>query len=193
MDLNVDDLMFLEDSLFPDFHYDTNKLIPPLHQGHYANGEDNTPSGPRQILLSCTRQVTPSPEECNQQSHQQAQNVGGRVLRLPQEDVNTFEKNTLDIDNYGLISNFIFPSRIRMTRLLSAYFEYFDPHAPIVHRASFDVQKSHPALVLAMLAIGGLHVSEREFAVLAYEACSKLLYNVYPPTLVHPRTPTNMC
>ncbi|EXJ66228.1 uncharacterized protein A1O5_10844 [Cladophialophora psammophila CBS 110553] len=177
-DLNMNDLMFLEDSLLPGFPCDSVDLITPFHPTpDLVNVNHSTPV-PDRLLLSCTRQVTPSLEESRTLGVRQNEKVAPKELQLSSEDISTFRRRTLDIDRQNLLPNFTFPTRIRMIRLLSAYFEYFDPHTPIVHRATFDVQGSHPALVLAMLAIGGLHVSEHDFANLAYNACCNLLYSI---------------
>ncbi|KIV90851.1 hypothetical protein, variant 1 [Exophiala mesophila] len=178
-DLSINDLIFLEDSLLPDFACESVELIPPFFPtpGVMANAERSSP-GPARLLLSCTRQVTPSPEKASTPGDLQREKVATRVLQFSQEDINIFRSRTLALDRQQLSSDFKFPTRVRTIRTISAYFEYFDPHTPIVHRATFDIRGSHPALCLAMLAVGGLHVSEHDFANMAYNACCDILHSI---------------
>ncbi|KIW99519.1 uncharacterized protein Z518_11258 [Rhinocladiella mackenziei CBS 650.93] len=188
-DWNTGDLTFLEDSLLPNFQYDATELVPPFQPSLDMISDNQSSPQPRGILLGLTRRVTPSPEDGGAQSSRQGENATTRGLRLCQEDINSFKKNMSNIHQRFLLSDFKVPSRLRMIRLLCAYFEYFDPHTPIVHRATFEIQSSHPALILAMLAIGGLHVSEHDFVIKAYDACCILLYNIEGHEVGSVRTP----
>ncbi|KAL2837816.1 hypothetical protein BJX68DRAFT_272900 [Aspergillus pseudodeflectus] len=170
--LNMENFMFLEDTLLPDFHFDADGVASPSRPT-YPNHQLS-----RAVLLSRTRQVTPSPEEHIARTYPQPEECTSRLLRLREEDIDVFRNNTLNSDQQGVLADYKFPTRARIVRLLSAYLKYFDPHTPIVHRATFDIKSSHPTLVLAMLSIGGLHVSEHAFAKKTYDICCRLLHNV---------------
>ncbi|KAJ5174157.1 uncharacterized protein N7482_000034 [Penicillium canariense] len=97
------------------------------------------------------------------------------ALFISPEDVAEFEKHFIEADSRRQLTNFVFPRQSRIIRCLTAYFEYFDPHAPIIQHATFSVAGASPALVLAMLALGALYIKEHKFATPAYEAACILL------------------
>ncbi|KIX00053.1 uncharacterized protein Z518_10980 [Rhinocladiella mackenziei CBS 650.93] len=183
---NVSDFMFLEDSLLPDFEYDFTGLSPgpaaiqvPTQQQPPLVDED--------ILSSRTRHVTPTPSPNDAQEGRAAYHVSPRpfrVLRCSQGDVEAVEKALLEASHFEVRIPTHLPNRSRLARFLNAYFEYFDPHTPIVHRPSFSVSSAPPALILAMLAIGGCYLSEHDRACQSYEASCRLLAQ-YEIELLH--------
>ncbi|KIV79378.1 hypothetical protein PV11_06941 [Exophiala sideris] len=99
------------------------------------------------------------------------------ALQVTENDIDRFKSKMQAIDTFGILENFSFPRRARIVRSLTAYFEYFDPHTPFIHHATFSIGEAHPALVLAMLAIGSLHLFEHQCAHTAYEASCNLLHH----------------
>lgn len=63
--------------------------------------------------------------------------------RALQEDIDQFEKKMKARKMVELMGNFSLPRRSRLVRFLRAYFEYFDPHTPIVHRSTFSMSENH--------------------------------------------------
>ncbi|KAJ9639748.1 hypothetical protein H2204_003541 [Knufia peltigerae] len=97
------------------------------------------------------------------------------ILQITQDELELFHAKLTVTDAEEGLANFKKPSLSRTLRCIIAYFRHFDPHAPFIHYASFNISTAHPALVLIMLAIGALHLSETKFAGSAYEAACLLL------------------
>lgn len=178
--LDLNGFTFLEEALLPDFSYDPTELLFPPQAMTNAARNGNPIQVPTEILLSHTRNVTPLPEEEDQSGRPDTTSNRSRGLHLSPDDINRFTKRLSELNSPQRLCGFDCSSRSRMSRFLNAYFEYFDPHTPIVHRATFDVSNSHPALVLAMLAIGGLHLCEHKTARAAYQASCQLLAQYEP-------------
>lgn len=142
IDLTMGHSLFLEDSLLPDFQYDPLEFCVPFQPAPDITDNQHPASVSGRLLLSSNRHVTPS-EDDSTTGERPERNLVRRGLQLAQEDISIFKKRTLDIDKQKLLADYQFPTRVRMIRLLSAYFEYFDPQTPIVHRATFDVHDSH--------------------------------------------------
>lgn len=171
------DYIFLEESLLPGFCDDfPSRSLPELsseaiaHQSEFQNDTD--------ILASRTRNVTPKPWPSYapepgpdfQISRQKFYSIrcgdeDAMIIRLAFNEARTLGAN---IEPGAL-------TRARISRLLNAYYEYFDPHTPIVHRPTFCISSTPPTLLLAMLAIGGCYLSEHDLASKAYESCCRLI------------------
>ncbi|VUC25703.1 unnamed protein product [Clonostachys rosea] len=174
------DLIFPEDSLLPEFDatvFDNTASFNMPEQ--FVDELDETDiSASAEILSSRTRHVTPTPplnDVPEGQPDYPATSHSFRVVRCTEEDVEVVRKayihaSTLEADIEAKI-----PSKSRVSRLLNAYFEYFDPHTPIIHRPTFAVSTTPGPLLLAMLAVGGCYLSEHGFAYKAYEAASAIL------------------
>lgn len=139
---NVSDFIFLEESLLPDFDYDalglTFELGIPM-ETTLREGDLTSAAG---ILASRTRHATPTPspsdalESCRE--FQTASRVF-RAIRCTEEDAGVIRKACTKANNLISSLNTPIPTRSRVSRLLNAYFEFFDPHTPIVHRPNFTI------------------------------------------------------
>ncbi|QDS73348.1 hypothetical protein FKW77_006791 [Venturia effusa] len=88
------------------------------------------------------------------------------ILYTSEEDWVRFKQRFLESSS-SQMNGFIFPGRSRMVRCMTAYFDYFDSHVPIIHHATFSIGRSHPGLVFMVLALGGLQLGEKKFAAVA--------------------------
>ncbi|KAH8800331.1 hypothetical protein F5884DRAFT_810039 [Xylogone sp. PMI_703] len=168
--------MFLEDAFLQGFGQTTMESRLPEEYSN-SSGPNQTPDTARQDILgdkfhhfnalsfrNKNRTITFVPDEAY-----------SRGPSISQDDVDRFKAAAFQDDKLGCLNTFSFPLKSRMMRLLDAYFEYFDAHTPIIHQPTFNILDTPAALVLAMLAIGGIYVSEHDFACSAYEAAYALL------------------
>jgi hypothetical protein len=163
-DFTFDDDIFLEDPLLFQFNYNHSGLtIPPTPTQAAA-------SGPAEQHISQLQLATP--DSC---ADTRASSSVLNALQITQDELQDFHDNIYEADGGHDLQDFRPPSLSRTLRCIIAYFEHFDPHTPIVHFASLNISKSHPALILIMLAIGAVHLSETQFADDAYEASCVLL------------------
>ncbi|PNS15931.1 hypothetical protein CAC42_4332 [Sphaceloma murrayae] len=174
---DVDEFLFLEQSFLPNFEFDPGNL----YQDDSALTFPVSKPGRLhpEILLERTEPSTPAPSD----GSEAIDNLGGRPgelalrsgLVITEEEVDAFTRQLRQVDTYGRLRDFVPPSKARLSRCLSAYFDYFDPHAPIIHRPTFNLRNSHPFLVLAVAAIGAMYTREQTFAFSAYEITYQLL------------------
>lgn len=73
----------------------------------------------------------------------------------------------------------------RLTVFIAAFFQFFHPHTPFIHRATFDVNKVSGSLLLGVVLVGSIFcapqdaaLSARHFFGLAEEHVCKLLRKV---------------
>ncbi|RDI80514.1 hypothetical protein Vi05172_g9460 [Venturia inaequalis] len=90
------------------------------------------------------------------------------VFYTSENDCDKFKQRFLELYK-SQITEFMFPRRSRLVRCITAYFDHFDCHVPIIHHATFGIYQSHPGLVFMILALGGLQLGERSFATTAYD------------------------
>ncbi|EXJ76405.1 uncharacterized protein A1O5_00913 [Cladophialophora psammophila CBS 110553] len=173
-DVSMTDFMFLEDTLLPDFNYLPVEVSPPQFLEE-APSESSQMASSSVILSTKSRHMTPSPVAVDIIQEAGNSQDGHRGIRITQEDVDSFHQAVKKSDQFKLLTDFQLPSRSRISRFLNAYFEYFDPHAPIVHHPTFRIHSSPPALTLAMIAIGGIHLSEHKVAKDAHKAACDLI------------------
>ncbi|KAH6995425.1 hypothetical protein EDB80DRAFT_729080 [Ilyonectria destructans] len=175
-----DDSIFLEDTLLPEFDFNILENLTFFSTPQSLTNILNVPdvSTATEILSSRTRHVTPTPSPNNApelQPEYAAAKQPFQAIRCSDDDV-TVVQNAISQAN-ALVPNLEakIPSKSRVSRILNAYFEYFDPHTPIVHRPTFVISSTPGPLLLAMLAVGGCYLSEHEFAYKAFEASCRLL------------------
>lgn len=173
----ADEVMFMEEFLLPESNF--NNLDSDLVTLRKTNEErSNTSIGWQDTAsdLLQNRGTRYSNHSSSEKHPTPVPEVSyARALHISAEDLNVFSAKVRAIDAFGTITSFPIPRRPRIVRALTAYFEYFDPHAPFVQHATFNLRETHPALILAMIAIGSLHLFERDFSHSAYEAACKLL------------------
>jgi hypothetical protein len=155
---------FLEDTLLFQFNYSHSGLTKPP-----------TPiQGPTALpmLGGVGSLQLPTPESV---SELQSSHGVHNALHVTAGDVQYFYDNIAQADPNGHLAHFRRPSLSRISRCLTAYYQYFDLHTPVVHFASLKIAEAHPALVLIVLAIGAVHLAEPTFSQPAYEAACVLL------------------
>ncbi|CAI7606820.1 unnamed protein product [Penicillium glandicola] len=139
-DFNCPDFMGLEDTLLREVSYDIFDTCLSDNLGTGIIGIDPQAQHLRPRLAQTTSQTgTPlSPIGESRQSlpkpNIRALGMGSRIF--PDE----FDRFQTQFNNgiaLKLVGDFAFPRRSRFVRFLNAYFEYFDPHTPIVHRGTF--------------------------------------------------------
>ncbi|KAJ9606189.1 hypothetical protein H2200_009150 [Cladophialophora chaetospira] len=169
-DFQFDDEAFLEDVLLCQFTYNPSGLT--------------IPSTPTAAVIPVTgvEDVSDNLPQLSDSEPVQDVSIAQRVTPLLKsaipvtaDELELFHAKLTIADKDGDLSQFKKPGLSRTSRCIIAYFRYFDPHAPFVHYASFSISKTHPALVLIMLALGALHLSENDFAQSSYEASCVLL------------------
>lgn len=101
------------------------------------------------MLLASVPEITPGPSK-QAPSNFQGLPVGPPVSPQQEEqqtnrtfslDTASYEKARVNLASYDLDQkslNFQFPTRYAAIRYVKAYYEYMDPHLPIIHRPSFD-------------------------------------------------------
>ncbi|KAJ5198173.1 uncharacterized protein N7498_007290 [Penicillium cinerascens] len=96
----------------------------------------------------------------------------GLFLEVSPREIELAEAQLKQFDVEGRLSGFGYPSRYKVIRFLKGFLNYFLPHAPIVHNPTFSLTTTS---VLAILAIGAVHVNEAEVATNLHHAVLKLL------------------
>jgi hypothetical protein len=168
-----------------------------------ADGSDESESLPAtEILSSRSRHVTPISRaedvlERQFDHHRAADSYSSQTIQCSEVIVMTVRSAMARADEFSGYQTSRSATKSRISRFLNAYFEYFDPHTPIVHQSSFNMSSTPgiyqsflndaaffaqtitpEPLLLAMLSIGGCYLSEHEFAYQLYEAACHLLSRV---------------
>lgn len=157
--LDLTDFVFLEDALLPDL-VDYSIFSPFLAPSDVGSSATAIPPATADILDCRTRHVTPTPSPNDapegRPDYQGAHHVL-RPIRCRDEDANVvqgaFQKASSLAPDLGTSSL----TRSRTSRLLNAYFQYFDPHTPIVHRPSFEISSTPGKLCCARIPFGCIH------------------------------------
>ncbi|KEF59861.1 uncharacterized protein A1O9_04709 [Exophiala aquamarina CBS 119918] len=172
-DLQFDNESFLEDVLLCQFAYNPSGLTVPSSPAAETRFLINLPDCTDNIVQLDASEL---PKDAGSLDTGQKFNVNPNcAFQITANELKLFHAKLIIVDADANLDNFKKPSLSRTLRCMIAYFRHFDPHAPFIHYASFNVSTEHPALVLIMLAIGAVHLSENEFARSAYEASCLLL------------------
>ena len=169
-----DDFMFLEDFLLPT----VSNIIPNYFAPLSLDGPQPTascqskstflntlsgPSRPGSLPVKADSQGRAGPDDASSE----------HVFYTSDNDVEGFKRRFYEL--FESNKEFKFPRRSRIVRCVTAYFDHFDPHVPIVQHASFGISRAHPGLVSMILALGALQLGEKVFATSAYEIGCVLL------------------
>lgn len=139
-DLQFNDETFLEDVLLCQFTYNPSGLT--------------IPSTPTASTMPVTN-VGEDPENIPQLNGDEPSNDAGvsisqksslnsnSAVQITPDELELFHANLMIADAGGDLAHFKKPSLSRTSRCIIAYFQHFDPHAPFVHYASFNVSKAH--------------------------------------------------
>lgn len=65
------------------------------------------------------------------------------ILQITQDELELFHAKLTVTDAEEGLANFKKPSLSRTLRCIIAYFRHFDPHAPFIHYASFNISTAH--------------------------------------------------
>ncbi|EXJ66708.1 uncharacterized protein A1O5_10379 [Cladophialophora psammophila CBS 110553] len=139
---NPSDFTFLEDALLPEFSFDALGLSPAIELLSEVPETGRGFSIATEILSSRTRHVTPTPspnDAPEARPEYQAANYAFRAIRCSEEDAATVQRAFVKANALATDLQASIPTRSRISRWLNAYFEYFDPHTPIVHRPTFVI------------------------------------------------------
>jgi hypothetical protein len=137
---NFPDFMGLEDTLLPEVSYDIfdTCLSDDLGTGIIGNDPQTQPLRltSAQTTSHAGAPVSPIVESSRSlpKPNLRALGIDSRILS---DEFARFKTQFNNGIASRLIGDFAFPRRSRFVRFLNAYFEYFDPHTPIVHRATF--------------------------------------------------------
>lgn len=125
-----DDFVFLEDFLLPNVA-NAHDFPPPLsmedHQIHLQrirSSVDTASNYSHPTLTDGGVGVAP-PGYSSDSSY-------SHVFYISEDDVAELQKRIYQHHSQGLLDNFSFPKHSRVVRCLTAYFDHFDPHTPII-------------------------------------------------------------
>jgi hypothetical protein len=167
----TDDFMFLEDFLLPN----VGSLIPNYYTPLSLDDQRTNISSLAASLDPGSDRSRPglSPVQPDTQTRAGPDDSSyAHVFYTSENDVEKFKKRYLEISKPQM-SPVVFPRRSRIVRCITAYFDHFDSHVPIIHHATFGICRVHPGLVFMILALGALQLGERKFAASAYDiACT---------------------
>lgn len=191
LDLTLNDFGFLEDVLLPEnFNRPGLNTPKPTNHGWMLSRAQPqfSASEPRRNQLHATSAGGDVTIHVRTHLNMSDSESTFRAGFISDDDVQTLRERVFEVDVFNRLEDLEVPSRSRIIRCLNAYFEYFDPHTPIVHLATFSVSESAPALVLAILSIGAVHVSEHSFAEKLYGAACMLLAEQRHRNISQPET-----
>lgn len=139
-DIQFNDETFLEDVLLCQFTYNPSGLTIPSTPTASTMPMTNIGEYPENI----------SPLNGDEPSHEVGVGVGQKpnvssnsAVQITPDELELFHANMTIADGGGDLAHFKKPSLSRTSRCIIAYFQHFDPHAPFVHYASFNVSKAH--------------------------------------------------
>jgi hypothetical protein len=95
------------------------------------------------------------------------------MARAPQveteDQINRIMDNIRRCDSeLALMETFRLPQTSVINRYLSTYFNFFHPHLPFLHQASFDPAQVSAPLLLSVLSIGALYTFEQDSAYMLH-------------------------
>ena len=144
-DYNFTDMMFLEDALLANLPRNPVELAtPPRLTDHSSMQLPSQSVSAPDVTCQCLQDSgngihTMSPDL---QSMTTDISFTPRGLRITQDDVDAFIQDVNSLGIQDLHGRFLMPSKSRVARLLNAYFEFFDPHTPIVHQSTYRIAGS---------------------------------------------------
>jgi hypothetical protein len=137
-DFQFSDDAFLEDILLCQFTYNPSGLTvpstPTATAASLASAEDIPNFLPQ---LTVTTPIHSHERECRKSP------AAKSALQVTSTELEAFFAKLSLADVDGDLGHFQKPSLSRTSRCIISYFRYFDPHAPIVHYASFSIAKTH--------------------------------------------------
>lgn len=135
-DLQFDDESFLEDILLCQFAYNPSGLTVPSSPAAEARSFINLPDYTDDLVQLDASEL---PKDAGQKV-----NVNPNcAFQITANELELFHAKLIIADADGALGNFKKPSLSRTLRCMIAYFRHFDPHAPFIHYASFNVSTEH--------------------------------------------------
>lgn len=132
----LDDESFLEDVLLCQFSYNPSGLTIP-----------STPTIaalPMPSIVEYTDVITQL--DTNELSDSTGNKINANstsILQITQDELELFHAKLTITDAEEGLANLRKPSLSRTLRCIIAYFRHFDPHAPFIHYASFNISTAH--------------------------------------------------
>lgn len=169
----TDDFMFLEDFLLPNAGNIIPNYFTPSSLDEQQTGVPFQP--PSLNTIPDRSRLGPLPTQADAQARAGPDDSSyAHVFYTSDNDVGEFKQRFYELfkSNAG---RFNFPRRSRIVRCVTAYFDHFDPHVPIIQHATFSICRTHPSLVFMVLALGALQLGEKAFATSAYDIACILL------------------
>ncbi|TID25716.1 hypothetical protein E6O75_ATG03579 [Venturia nashicola] len=163
----ADDFVFLEEFLLPNM----GNMIPSYSTPISIDGSQNGASSLAPSLDPTPDQPGkgPDPARSDMETRKGPDDSSyAHVFDTSEDDCEKFKQRFLELYR-SQMNGFVFPRRSRLVRCITAYFDHFDCHVPIIHHATFGISQSHPGLVFMILALGGLQLGEKNFASKVYD------------------------
>jgi hypothetical protein len=130
------DETFLEDILLCQFTYNPSGLTVP-----------STPTAPSALVTNMdeipNNLLPQSGAEGSQRLTAGEDITSTSALVITADELELFHANLMTANGEGDLNHFKPPSLSRTLRCIVAYFRHFDPHAPIIHYASFKISTAH--------------------------------------------------
>lgn len=162
----VEDFTFLEDFLLPNMGNMISSHHTLVPMGNSQNGTSMPVKSPDPIPDQPRGEPESVPSDTEARKGPDDSSCA-YVSNTSDGDCEKFKQRFLELSK-SQVTGFVFPRRSRLVRCITAYFNHFDCHVPIVHHATFGIYQSHPGLVFMILALGGLQMGEKNFAIIAY-------------------------
>lgn len=157
-DFSPGDFIFLEDSLLPEFDFNIldhpNSFAPPQRLVNTFCEDDI--SAAAEILSIRTRHVTPTPSPHyapEGQPEYPSAKYSFQAIRCSDQDAMEVQKALTQANAMEPSLDAKVPTKSRISRLLNASFEYFDPHTPIVHRPTFVISATPGKIISVCIGI----------------------------------------
>jgi hypothetical protein len=169
----TDDFMFLEDFLLPNVGNIIPTYFTPSSRDYQQTGITFQPPTLNDIPDRSRPGLPPTQAETQARAGPDDSSYS-HVFYTSDNDVQKFKQHFYELVKSNA-EQFTFPRRARIVRCVTAYFDHFDAHVPIIQHATFGICRTHPSLVFMILALGALQLGERNFATSAYDIACTLL------------------